>query len=387
MNHTRCTVMFIACWLVWVTPGSVWGEARRSVLYPRPDRTLPFAHAKHAKVACARCHVGVGMSTSANDTQMPAEQVCAACHADSTRARPADRPGGDAAKRCRKCHRGYQAGKTPPKQIWPAARLRFSHRLHQTQGIDCASCHAFDGGKRAFPRMRQCMECHQLRRASTRCQSCHLTRKDGRLVIRFGEGQMLRPSGSLRGDAHTQVFVRREHATVARANRRYCETCHRQSTCLKCHAGSLKPMRLHRSDYISHHAMDARRNQPRCSSCHRTQSFCLSCHIRLGVSQNSKGGGFKPTTGLSFHPPGFSGTTPGPKHHKYEARRNMNSCTSCHTEQNCVRCHGTTGRRGGGFSPHPPGFARSQKCRSLAARNQRVCLKCHVASDPAIRCQ
>jgi len=257
------------------------------------------------------------------------------------------------------------------------ARVRFSHRLHAAKGVACASCHRFNAAP--LPPMKRCIACHRRRRATTRCTACHLSDKDGRLVVRFGTAR-LKPRGSFVRAAHTPLFERGGHKTAARANRRYCQRCHRSSDCLRCHAGSYKPMRIHRSDYVTHHALDARLGRPRCSSCHRSQSFCLSCHVRSGVSQSSGRGGFKPSTGLSFHPPGFNAARKGPGHHGLAARRNITGCVSCHAESTCIRCHGTAQRGMGGFSPHPVGFGRSLKCRVLARRNGRVCRKCHTVT-------
>lgn len=364
------------------TPGG------RSLLYPRARAVLRFSHAgAHSKQRCQRCHRDVERSIAASDRHVPREASCQPCHRKKTRQNELERmPTGARVKACASCHQGYRGGAAPARLNLPAARLRFSHRLHHDKGVGCTTCHAVQKGRPAMPSMASCLSCHRRQRASLRCATCHLTRKDGRLRTRFGLGR-LRPQGSVIGARHTPAFERRGHASLARMHRKTCETCHRPATCLRCHAGSSKPLRIHRSDYLTHHAMDARLDQPRCSSCHRSQSFCLSCHLRSGVSSGSRAGGFKPSTGRSFHPKGFNAQTAGPGHHASAARRNVRTCTSCHSEKSCIRCHGTVSKRGGGFSPHGPGFALSAKCRSLSARSPRVCAKCHRAGDPKLRCR
>ncbi len=233
--------------------------------------------------------------------------------------------------------------------------------------------------------MARCRACHERRGVSNRCAACHLTGKDGRLRTSFSSGKLL-PRGTLQGAAHGPLFSK-DHAVVARKKKRFCDSCHRPATCLRCHAGSLRPMSIHSGDYVQRHAMDARRDQPRCSSCHRSQSFCLSCHQRLGVGRETKGSGFAPHTAQSFHPPGFSGYQRGPGHHSNSARRNIRTCSSCHGESTCLRCHGGKASGKAGFSPHAPGFGGSKKCRSLSARNRRVCLKCHQSGDSNIDCR
>jgi hypothetical protein len=236
-----------------------------------------------------------------------------------------------------------------------------------------------------MPGMRQCMDCHRRHEAPNRCVVCHPSGKDGRLVTHFTEGKLL-PSGILRGDAHGPLFYRR-HAAQARANKRYCDSCHQPRTCLNCHAGTLRPMSIHSGDYVRRHSLDARRDEPRCSSCHRSQSFCLSCHQRMGVGTETPNNGFSPYTARRFHPQGFNAPTRGPGHHAYAARRNIRSCSSCHREQTCTRCHGSIGRGRGGISPHPPGWRTSLRCRTMSTGNHRACLKCHAPSDQRAQCK
>jgi len=363
------------------------GAQARSMLYPQAARVLRFSHAQHGKVECKRCHVGVERSISANDRHVPREDVCRPCHASKTRKHESQRTVTDAtkARACASCHIGYRGG--APQRLWlPAARVRFSHRVHTAKGVPCKGCHQMQAATATpMPSMATCRSCHVQKKATLRCAACHLTQKDGRLIVRFDEAR-LRPSGSLVGASHGPLFPRK-HANVARRNKKFCESCHQPKSCQRCHAGTFRPLRIHRSDYATHHVLDARLDQPRCSSCHRSQSFCISCHERSGVGSRSRKGGFAPTTGLSYHPRGFASRQVGANHHSLSARRNIRTCTSCHAEKSCIRCHGTTRLRRGGFSPHGAGFSRSAKCRALAARNQRVCLKCHVASDPKIDCR
>lgn len=374
----------VACLVVGLAAFPADAESPRSMLYPRPRTGVRFEHARHAKIACLRCHASVVRSVSAADRNLPLEEVCQPCHAKETRPLSGGRPQ-HALAGCTTCHVGYRGGPTaPPQEPHPEARVHFSHRLHGERGVGCESCHPLQQGSPTLPSMSTCLACHEKTRAPSRCGSCHLTTKEGLLRTRFGS-EILLPRGTLRADAHDAGF-RRQHAAQARRAPSYCASCHASEQCLRCHNGTLRPLELHRGDYASFHAQDARRDQPRCASCHRSQTFCLGCHQRSGVA-SSAGGGFKPSTGLVFHPPGFSSVVPGPTHHAHAARRNLRTCTSCHTEESCIRCHGSRGVGKGGFSPHGPGFVRSPTCRMLAARNVRVCLRCHAGSDPKLTCQ
>ena len=258
--------------------------------------------------------------------------------------------------------------------------------------------------------MASCLGCHDGKQATARCSACHLTEPDGRLKTKLvsaatmaaGATGPLVPSGSLRGgiDAHTATF-KREHKQAGREES-YCLTCHKRNECIDCHGGVVRPPDIHPSDYASLHAIDARRNTPDCSACHRTQSFCVGCHQRSGVAADPEGGlpGRRPNnpfgtgTGLkTFHPPGWARDatagaveTPRSTSHSLAARRNIRTCVSCHREESCLACHSTDPTRGPTFSPHGPGFAGTARCRFLAARNQRACLKCHAVGAMELTC-
>jgi hypothetical protein len=230
--------------------------------------------------------------------------------------------------------------------------------------------------------MSTCLTCHEGRRR-LKCSGCHLNDPSGRLRTQLDTG-LLVPSGSLKGDRHGLDFER-DHRQVGRDSR-YCENCHRQDECLRCHNGSYRPRSIHGNNYALQHGPDARRNKPNCASCHRGQSFCVPCHERSGVSSAAPNNPFQPGFGgvgsglLRFHPTGWSGRTAAAGNlHASQARRNARSCSSCHREDTCLTCHTALPGRTANISPHGPGFAASSKCRSLA-RNKRVCHKCH---DPA----
>jgi len=371
--------------LLLLVAGAAVGGNRTSLsraIYPPSSSPVRFSHRRHTKVTCVACHAGARTSVSPADRNLPAEAACRKCHAQ-TRSNDAVKQSKDPG--CAFCHPGYKGKGSPARPIFPAANLRFNHKLHLDKGATCADCHGAAADPR-LPSMKTCRACHQKKkRASVRCVVCHKANKDGRLVTRFSSGK-LRPRGTLHGATHGPLFSRK-HGAVARGKKRFCDSCHQPRSCLKCHAGSLRPMSIHSGDYTHRHALDARRNQPRCASCHRSQPFCVGCHQRLGVGSETRGSGFRPHTATRFHSKAFTGVTGGAGHHSRAARRNIRTCTGCHRESTCVRCHGTRSRGRGGFSPHKKGWRGSARCRSLAARNQRACLKCHTATDRRIACQ
>ncbi|HEY2903264.1 MAG TPA: cytochrome c3 family protein [Polyangia bacterium] len=399
------------------------GPAQRPslVIYPPAEIPIAFDHAQHARlgVTCASCHQLATSSTSASDDLLPPEAACRDCH-KIDRTQPAKEvPKGQPAARCIACHIGWSGAEPlsePPRPLLPTANLKFNHKLHLARGMGCELCHAntvvtAPGAASDPPMMALCLGCHDGKQASARCAACHLTLPDGRLKTAFpvnagagvdGPGvRKLAPSGSLRGfDAHTMGF-RNNHKEAGR-DEAYCLTCHRRNECVDCHGGVVRPFDIHPSDYVTLHAVDARRNTPDCSSCHRNQSFCLGCHQRSGVASDPSGGvpGRQPgnpfgtgTQVKRFHPPSWvrdsSGaviTTPSAASHSLAAKRNISACVSCHREETCLECHSNDPTRGGHFDPHGPAFAGSLRCRSLATRNQRACLKCHALGDPELTC-
>jgi hypothetical protein len=400
------------------------------LIYPNQSIPIRFDHAQHARLGatCEGCHNTAAASTSAGDNLIPGEAACRGCHAID-RANPTKAvAAGQGAARCDACHvDGSGSGWLPaltldggvapqPARVELARpNLKFNHRLHASRGLGCALCHTAAAGQgmvtRAdLPMMASCLACHDGKQSTARCGACHLTEPDGRLRVQLtsaatiaaGGTGLLQPSGSLRGfDAHGPTF-RRDHAQAGR-DEKYCLSCHRRNECIDCHGGVVKPPDIHPSDYVSLHVVDARRNVPDCSSCHRLQSFCVGCHQRAGVAPDATGGhpGVRATnpfgtgTGVKqFHPAGWARdaagvpiATPRPNSHSVQAKRNIRACVSCHREESCLTCHSADPSRGPNISPHGPNFGGTSRCRFLAARNQRACLKCHTLGSTALDCE
>jgi hypothetical protein len=376
---TRGRLAFAALLALLLGTGRVGAEPSR-VVFPVSERPLRFSHATHAKQGCASCHEQVARSPRAADKLTPPETVCRRCHVIDRTGKP-----GTHAKSCELCHPAWTAQGFPRLTEKRTPQLKFSHRLHATQ--PCVRCHVgVEESRRPslshLPEMSTCLECHSGKRR-LRCSGCHLADASGRLRTRLDSGVLI-PRGTLRADRHGAAFLS-DHRVVGR-DRAYCESCHRQDQCLRCHNGGYRVRSIHGTGYTLLHGADARRNRPNCSSCHRGQTFCVSCHERSGVSEAAPKNPFRPGVGgvgsgvLRFHPQGWvDHRTRGAATnlHAAQARRNPRSCSSCHREDTCVRCHGTKSGNPAKISPHGPGFASSAKCRSMAKRNVRVCHKCH----------
>ena len=144
-------------------------------------------------------------------------------------------------------------------------------------------------------------------------------------------------------------------------------------------------MEFHAADYLAIHPIEARRNVPDCATCHKTQSFCVGCHERAGVADRGQTDYRSDVASRLFHPEGWASIDrAAPNRHAGPARANLRECTSCHREDTCLRCHSaeSTSPR---ISPHGPGWRTSTRCRALASKNGRLCLRCHIELD-AVSC-
>jgi hypothetical protein len=113
---------------------------RRSI-----DRTLPFAHARHTKLACDQCH--------AQNLARTVQQTCTSCHADHH----------DATRDCASCH--------------PPSRSTHTRALHLT-GCAGSGCHDQEKTPATTPVRAVCLACHAEQKdhkSGRECATCHLS--------------------------------------------------------------------------------------------------------------------------------------------------------------------------------------------------------------------
>lgn len=366
-------------------------------IYPPQSLTLRFNHKLHqTKVGmkCQSCHKAALTSQSAQDHLVPTGQTCDDCHGTSHDDLAAVKPGDDATGQCAFCHVGYEPkdGNRVAKLVLPRANMIFNHKKHADRNINCRQCHGEVqelelATRDQLPRMRGCFGCHQYPDSAARglakgsCETCHLSGAGAggtKMKVAFASGTLVPPRW-MHNAAHGPDFIQR-HKMVAANDSQFCANCHKEDFCTSCHDGQVRPRSIHPNDYISMHPVEARLAMQKCQSCHREQSFCLQCHQRLGITMS---GPSDARNAGRFHPPKTIWSDPprNPGHHAQEARRNLNACVSCHVERDCVVCHGASGV-GGGFNPHPGGFAAS--CATQMARNPRPCFVCHAPGDASL---
>jgi hypothetical protein len=374
------------------TPPDEWSP----IVYPMQRLPLIFSHAKHLArgAQCATCHPAGTTSRSAVDNLLPTETQCRVCHAID-RTRPESPPvaiGSDLGRgnpikqatptgACAACHPGWVPGAIVEQVYLTPPPLKFDHAAHAQS--PCESCHPVRtvdlATTRQLPTMASCLRCHADGTQERHCTDCHLAQAGGLLQTQFEFGTLVPDHDGL-GDAHGPRF-KTEHKMEAQQAGATCNACHDKSECVECHTGSVKPMDFHPGDYVMTHAVDARRGTPDCSACHRLESFCVACHERSGLGTRAASKFSAQDPARMFHPPGWaSAAQGGPNRHAGEARRNLQQCTSCHREEDCLRCHSA---QPGALhaSPHPTSWRGSAQCRALDRGNRRMCLRCHVSQD------
>lgn len=318
--------------------------------------SVKFSHSYHMNEAgvtdCSLCHAAAATSKFAADNLAATHEACVTCHEEQVN---------DAEMlQCGYCHKNtsdYQA--TPPVK----RELLFSHEAHAAmEGVSCTTCHAgvdkTDYVTAAnFPSMATCNTCHNDRKATNTCEACHTN------------------FVTLLPVDHERSDFSRNHRDLTRigALSTDCQTCHQETFCQQCHLNpELKSyafgkgrdlmtepahktstkdspkqtllQNVHELNYRLTHGIDAKARQADCQSCHSVQTFCADCHSAGGnITQLT----FKPS---SHSIPGFTtlGRGTGGGLHAEEARRDMESCISCHDVQGkdptCMTCHMDNGR-------------------------------------------
>ena len=325
---------------------------------PKRTDAIIYSHEFHAQLDfdCDTCHKGIAQATDLDRSYLPREATCLECHAEK-------KEGGE----CGFCH-------TDPKhpQTYEIREIasRLPHVRHQPPVAECSRCHIAlsepDKPVRTAADHDTCMSCHdhEQQYAAGTCDTCHDD------LGRFGT----KPVASF---THQGDFLR-THGEQAATSAQTCARCHDQTSCSDCHAKTvgLRPevkfsedvvsSFIHRGDFISRHALEARADSASCTKCHGTSS-CESCHTLNNLTSAVP----QPNTP---HPPGWS-FPGGADFHGDAARRDIVSCASCHDQgaaSVCVRCHNVGGVGG---NPHPASWLDKHEASEIASNG--MCLACH----------
>jgi hypothetical protein len=347
---------------------------------------INFSHSLHADlVECADCHSSVSGSTSLSDRMLPNHDNCESCHDVND------------SDECATCHinNNYEP------LIQSPSKLIFNHSIHLTDDQLCTDCHqgltevdySFESSM-VNPPMENCSSCHnETKIASNACESCHITTFD------------LVPQN------HNTVDFTRGHKFLSFAADANCMMCHDNSTCQECHVATNVITEANTADnfyqpympsntidgpnqqmivkvhgdinYRFSHGIDAKGRTSDCQSCHQIENFCVNCHA--AENTDFAMGGILPASHLN---PGFAvyGVGTGGGEHATLARRDIESCSSCHDVQGadptCIFCHlDSDGIKGTNPKTHAANFMRGEYGDWHTSQGS-ICYNCHTSQTP-----
>ena len=226
-------------------------------------------------------------------------------------------------------------------------------------------------GQRANADVTLCAVCH----AREYCSSCHVNAFDVPAIQALpSDERVAEYAATLKREppaSHTPFWQENHKATAASATA-MCATCHVvEQKCQVCHLGSktIEPSKkdvalYHPMNFMQQHSAAAWNRETECATCHNTVAYCQDCHVQLGYGT--------PTGTLGRTDTGYHNSDPGFLYgHGQAARQGLESCASCHYQQDCLQCH--SAKFGRNVSPHGPGF----DAQRLADKNELLCLVCH----------
>lgn len=374
----------------------------------RPANNLKTVHPGHPEIPCGACHQTPGTSGEM-EVQAAVAENCITCHA----------PGADehqaAGVRCTQCHLAL----TEAPEMSAATISAFSRPLdHASEAfllehgsaadadvVRCSVCHARESctrchrsadavaaiqvlepdarvaalaaaapgrwpvppshraadwvlthGAEARESVTSCSTCH----TRDTCGACHLdTADEVASDLSVGDpGSAGTESTQSAVPGHTPTFAV-AHGEAAVAALPKCSACHAETYCIDCHDNAGRPY-FHPVDFVQRHGAEAWAQPMECAECHSREVFCRDCHQTLGADQagNVNGG---------YH----DGDPNWLLSHGEAARQGMESCTTCHQQSSCLRCH--SAKQGWRVNPHGPDFDPEQ----VREKSEISCGICH----------
>lgn len=352
---------------------------------------IKFNHSLHTSkdvgLMCKDCHSKALNSDKSIDNLNPVKKDCSGCHDVNDD------------KNCKMCHYDgvYKKLESAGKEIV------FSHKRHIAGKMECTQCHfgidkvkfagdALNGG---YPAMINCYSCHDGKTQQNECESCHTNLTNLKPVDHLNSNYL---------NEHKLIY---DAATGnSKSN---CMMCHSSYFCEACHqpvkySGENSPKNfyapfytkdfatrtdrtalqklttMHDLNYLYTHGLDARQKSFECKTCHETESFCTPCHQNGGNLQT----GIMPKSHLN---PNFKtfGVNTGGGLHATLAKRDMESCESCHSvngaDPTCVKCHfDNDGVKGTNPKTHDKGFMSDEKGNWHDSKGA-ICYTCHTDAN------
>lgn len=203
---------------------------------------------------------------------------------------------------CLRCH-----GEVSYKTVrWRQIKVRHSDIIEA--GYRCVDCHNTVAhldtiANQKKPSMDKCIMCHDGKRASSKCETCHVTSSDLR---------------KLPIDYTRRTFAPPEN----------CRGCHNvQAECTSCHGVEMPHPAQYKKKY---HAIDGLMKKDICRRCHNQEKFCNKCHYF--PSPHGPSSRWAKLHGGASQRPDF-----GVFWGRVEER--IKGCNGCHRGNMCDACH------------------------------------------------
>lgn len=333
----------------------------------------------HAKLSCVACHIPPTTTGLKDGVTAIAKNIYRMATKTYLSPIKLANPVSDAA--CERCHQ------LNDRTVNKTLDVAIPHGIHKSSSIRCAQCHngiahgyiddkkvtyetdypkwdaslaeSFMSNTKALrPTMDSCMRCHQLRKITLGCKSCH-------------------PSGKLPISHKVANFVNVVHGQNAKRDLKICDYCHgsssteavnifkpeetykqylgasepikmeehvteysRQNTfCRNCH--SKLPQSHKTGEFIETHGAVAKKDQELCMTCHDNQGTTGPGGVRLSPKSDKA---VTETSCSQCHPSVHYNNLQWKKGYHPVAlpspRRIIKSCYTCHSEEVCGGCHG-----------------------------------------------
>jgi nitrate/TMAO reductase-like tetraheme cytochrome c subunit len=318
----------------------------------------------HSEVDCVQCHISPGAENYAKAKVNGLAQVYK--KGTKTYTAPIKMPNLIPDETCEKCHN------INTRNFTVSGDIIISHEQHKKKEIECIQCHsgtahgkiadrkmtfqtdykkwdektgvsAMKDLKFVKPDMDTCIDCHEARKVTNECSSCH--------------------SSGMIPESHKQEdFKTKTHGDLAKTDLAECNSCHKymstkplkgyeeesvitqflkddtiQNTkktqydyakentyCLDCHN---KRPASHTSNFFGNHGTIAKQNHETCSACHdlkltstpgQNQVNCSTCHPSKHSQKNWRQGHPVPVDNV---------------------QKPSETCYKCHAKQKCTTCH------------------------------------------------
>ncbi|RJQ54656.1 MAG: hypothetical protein C4521_03935 [Actinobacteria bacterium] len=264
-----------------------------------------LAQSAHKEVSCIECHGEQGITGALRQWVTYGRWV--SVYATSKQS-PKVKGRGVDDRACLRCHPAV------PKETVVKDGIRVRHSDFLRTGIRCKQCHnsvahpelVLEPSK---PSMSECLPCHDGKKASLACETCHV--KDA----------VLRTIAQDEGFGSVKMTAAQQRAS--------CYRCHDEKPCITCH-GVRMP---HPEGWSSpqKHARPAFKNKEACWRCHFDEEpfvpsakECQPCHRPYRAFEVHGGKGW-----VAEHGPQATGQKAGV----------LSDCFTCHTSNLCGLCH------------------------------------------------